>query len=471
MAKLLSSFLNTSFSTFDSNDVLQLIGGTSSIILGDNTVGNYIESALGGSGILITNSSVPEGANLTIAIDSSVVATLSKSQTLTNKSIDLTNNTLTGSVAQFNTALSGDNFVTETASQTLSNKTLTLPTIGATGASFTGSASGAINLQATATAGTNTITLPAATGILVTEANTATLTNKTINGSNNTLSNIPNTATTADSANTANAIVTRNASGNFSAGTITATLSGNASTATSASTATTLANARTIGDVSFNGSANIVPERILYKDTRAVNHNPYTYVGTTLHLKQNTTDGLADGGTYHGVLDLAHWGDSSGGKDHQLGLTDNGNMYIRNSTSATTWSSWVKIIDSGDTTNLNTANTLVRRDASGNFTAGTITAALTGNASTATTLATGRDFSLTGEVTAPAINFTGAGVVALSTTIAANAVDSSNILALSVSNAKIQANTITSSKFSSVTSLIIYNSAGTVLKTIYSPST
>ena len=32
----------------------------------------------------------------------------------------------------------------------------------------------------------------------------------------------------------------------------------------------------------------------------------------------------------------------------------------------------------------NTASTLVKRDASGNFTAGTITAALTGNASTAT---------------------------------------------------------------------------------------
>jgi len=39
---------------------------------------------------------------------------------------------------------------------------------------------------------------------------------------------IPNAATTATSANTANAIVARDASGNFSAGTITATLSGNA---------------------------------------------------------------------------------------------------------------------------------------------------------------------------------------------------------------------------------------------------
>ena len=39
-------------------------------------------------------------------------------------------------------------------------------------------------------------------------------------------------------------------------------------------------------------------------------------------------------------------------------------------------------------TNLNTASTIVARDASGNFTAGTITAALTGNASTATSATT-----------------------------------------------------------------------------------
>jgi hypothetical protein len=45
---------------------------------------------------------------------------------------------------------------------------------------------------------------------------------------------IPNSATTATSANTANAIVARDASGNFSAGTITAALNGNATTATTA---------------------------------------------------------------------------------------------------------------------------------------------------------------------------------------------------------------------------------------------
>ena len=55
----------------------------------------------------------------------------------------------------------------------------------------------------------------------------------------------------ATSANTASKVVARDASGNFSAGTITAALSGNATTAT------TLQTARTINGVSFNGSANI----------------------------------------------------------------------------------------------------------------------------------------------------------------------------------------------------------------------
>ena len=66
-----------------------------------------------------------------------------------------------------------------------------------------------------------------------------------------TAGKVSNSATTADSANTASAIVARDGSGNFTAGTITAALTGNASTATA------LETARTIGGVSFDGTANI----------------------------------------------------------------------------------------------------------------------------------------------------------------------------------------------------------------------
>ena len=129
----------------------------------------------------------------------------------------------------------------------------------------------------------------------------------------------------ATTTNTASKVVARDASGNFAAGTITAALSGNATTAT------TLQTARTINGVSFNGSANIT-------------------------VTANTPNTLTRG-TY---------------------LT--GSNF--NGSAATTWAV--------DATTTNTASKVVARDASGNFAAGTITAALTGNASTATTLQTAR---------------------------------------------------------------------------------
>ena len=49
--------------------------------------------------------------------------------TLTNKTIDLDSNTLTGSMSEFNSALQGDSFMTLADTQTLTNKTFTTPTI------------------------------------------------------------------------------------------------------------------------------------------------------------------------------------------------------------------------------------------------------------------------------------------------------------------------------------------------------
>lgn len=66
-------------------------------------------------------------------------------------------------------------------------------------------------------------------------------------------------------------------------------------------------------------------------------------------------------------------------------------------------------------TNANTPSTIVFRDGSGNFSAGTITAALNGNASTASTLQTARDIALTGAVTGNA-NFNGGGNISITTT-------------------------------------------------------
>jgi len=67
-------------------------------------------------------------------------------------------------------------------------------------------------------------------------------------------------------------------------------------------------------------------------------------------------------------------------------------------------------------TNNNTASTIVFRDGSGNFSAGTITAALSGNSSTATKLQTSRTISLTSDVTGSA-SFDGSADASITATV------------------------------------------------------
>ena len=229
---------------------------------------------------------------------------------------------------------------------------------------------------------------------LVTTSGTQTLTNKTINGSQLVSGSVANAALTnntisgkalgtnldtltmavsgtglsgsqtyngsaaatftvtsnATNANTGSTIVARDASGNFSAGTITAALSGNATTATSWATGRTLS---LTGDVtgtsaSFDGSGNISISTTIAADSVA--------------LGTDTT------GNYVASITNGSYITGGNGGSEGAGLT----LAV-------------------DATTTNTASKVVARDASGNFSAGTITAALSGNATTATTLATARN--------------------------------------------------------------------------------
>ena len=102
-----------------------------------------------------------------------------------------------------------------------------------------------------------------------------------------------------------------------------------------------------------------------------------------------------------------------------------------------TISTALKVANTATTaTSANTASAIVARDASGNFAATSITAALigaststTGNAATATALATPRAISLTGDVTATGVNFDGTAAVALTTAYGVGSIDNADISA------------------------------------------
>lgn len=103
------------------------------------------------------------------AVKTYVDTRTSASQTLTNKTINLNANTLTGTIAEFNTALSDADFATRAGTETLTNKTVNLSN---------NTLSGTIAQFNTALSDADFATL----------AGTETLTNKTINLSSNTLS-------------------------------------------------------------------------------------------------------------------------------------------------------------------------------------------------------------------------------------------------------------------------------------------
>lgn len=83
-------------------------------------------------------------------------------------------------------------------------------------------------------------------------------------------------------------------------------------------------------------------------DTRSTNNTPAQFSsGARFEFKYNGTDGLSNGGTYHGILHFKPYGgttDFSGGQTHQLGFTEGGNLYMRTSTSSSAWGSWKLIL-------------------------------------------------------------------------------------------------------------------------------
>ena len=208
--------------------------------------------------------------------------------------------------------------------------------------------------------------------------------------------------------NSVSAALTGNVTGN-----VTGDVTGNADTATA------LETARNIGGVSFDGTASI------------------NLPGVNTTGNQDTTGNAATATAWETGRTISLTGDVTGSV---TGVDGSGNASIATTIAANsvalgtdTTGDYVSTITSGnyltggvtgegstptlnvDATPNNTASKVVARDASGNFSAGTVTAALSGNASTASTLATARNIAVTGAVTGNA-NFDGSGNISISTT-------------------------------------------------------
>jgi hypothetical protein len=226
-----------------------------SVALGTDTTGNYVGTITGGTGINSSGATSGEGVAHTLSIDSTV-ATLTDSQTLTNK-------TLTSPVIS-----------------TISNTgTLTLPT-----------STGTIALTSDIPTNNNQLTNGAGY-----TTNVGDITNVAVSGtglSGGGASGSVTITSNATNANTASTIVARDASGNFSAGTITASLTGTASNAALLDSLDSTqflrsdtADTKTSGDLSFsdNVKANFGAGNDLqiFHDTV----NSYISEGGTGHLR------------------------------------------------------------------------------------------------------------------------------------------------------------------------------------------
>ena len=331
----------------------------------------------------------------------------SGTSTLTNKTINLTNNTLTGTIAEFNTALSDGDFATLSGTETLSNKTLTAVggTVTRTG-DLLFDVSGDIFLDA---GGKDIIfryqgtqfglfTFHSGGNLLI---QSGTTTNLTMTGANSAFAGNVDVA--------GNIVVTGN-------------LSVNGTTTTVSSSNTTLAD--NMFELNSGASSNANDIGIIMERGSTGDNAIFAWDESEDKFTIGTTTATAD---------------------------STGNISI-------TAGTLVANTFEGDVTGDVTGN--VTGNLTGNVT-GNVTGTLTGNvvggvAASATILETARTIGMTGDVVWTSASFDGSANVTGTATIQASAVE----------NSMIADGAINSSKLTSAVTLQILDSSGSAVKTI-----
>jgi hypothetical protein len=193
--------------------------------------------------------------------------------------------------------------------------------VGSAGATFNGSTSGTTVLKAAAVAGTTTITMPATTGTMALTSDVPTVNNGTLtmavsgtglSGSATFTANQSGASSftvtsNATNANTASTIVARDASGNFSAGTITAALTGNVTGNVTGSSGSCTGNAATATTATTATTANALNSANNYSVTKLTATPNTSGVSTGITCVNGDMTAYRSGGTT-GVIYLSSSG-------------------------------------------------------------------------------------------------------------------------------------------------------------------
>jgi hypothetical protein len=384
-----------------------------SVVLGNDTTGNYIQTITGTANKITVSGSGSESADVTITLpddvqiasDLTVAGNLTVNGTLT--SLDTTNLDIEDNLFQLNAGLTGSpvndsgmliNRGNQNNAVFIWDESADKFTLGLTTAD--GSATGNITLSSLGTLVANL------------EGN---VTGQVSSISNFTTANLTENTNLyyTDARSRAAISATGDISYNSSTGVISFTQSTSPVTSVNALTGSVVLDTDDIGEGSTN---------VYFTNARA-DTRINLQTGANLDLSSKSTSNLSEGSNLY-------YTDARS----RAAISENSTQLSYNSTTG------VLTYTQGDTDTVSEGtNNLYYTDARANSAIDArvtksfvdalniVAASATGNAATATALATARDFSITGDITASGVSFDGTGNVALSASIDANTVGISEI--------------------------------------------